>query len=809
MLLRQGRCLGSLGAAAYLIVGCGGSGVGGGSSLSGTENVKSFVIPAGQTVTVSGDTTVNATQNIEIDGTLQIPEGVNVSLMTTGPLVVKGSIVEAPTSQEVQKTQLAKRGSPPPLLTLCGNTVSLGNVASAKGTGIDVVSQNNNDITFSSITAGNGIPSKTAGQAGGNAGNIEIGTPTANDAAIAQGYTFAKTPGNVQGGTVFGGNGGVGYNDPGTVNGQNMVATGTAGGAGSNVNIAAQTTVAVQKIQGGAGGRGGSGTTTPSPAVATGVGQAGLNSVVTTGDGGPGGSVSCKPANTGTTQPGPGEAPGDSTATAQGGGADANGGSSTVTCGLQGADGTGGSGTPWSIPGSIPASAYLASSAGSGGDADNNSVIGGSAGSCTVTDTKGNAVSIPKFQIVIKLAKGGKGYSGTCGLSGAEKGTDGGPGASYSTKGAASNNPTGGDGGAGGSGNPYGHGGAAGTNMDSGTPAGKKGADGAPCTTTSSPPTVTSTVQISQSSISFLCYDPGTGQVFGIGQDGGTTIYVLGTQTNTWIPYMVNGQITAGPNGICVSGGTTRGRRSKRGTPLLYAASYLSNAVLVINESTGSQLASIPMPSGIQGPTAVAFDATSGRLYAAGQTSNGAQDSIVVFDTTNNNAVIGSITVTGPPYALALNPSTNRLYASDILKDFDVVDTKQMKQVSTQVLPDVAYTLAVNPNNGVVFADQYYTSKVVVIDPSSNSITNTLTAGTSPWGMEVDSQRNRLYVANYNYASSNQQPGSLTEIDTNTYQTLFTVQLGLGPTNLAVNESADQIYVADALDSSIVILNGN
>lgn len=564
------------------------------------------------------------------------------------------------------------------------------------------------------------------------------------------------------------------------------------------MNINANSSISIGTVQGGAGGQGGGANATPSPATAPENATA-LSAAVQTGNGGKGGSISYgNLTNSGTTQPGPGGTPGDSEAAAQNGGANAAGGNVNIKCGNQGLNGT--PGTPWSN-GVTPGSTYLSCAAGNGGSADNNSVPGGNGGSCVVTDLNGSPITIPSFTITVSCGKGGKGYSGSCTVAGAGKATNGGLGGNVNTKGVAYTLKVTGDGGDGGSGEPNGTGGAAGTDLISTKPIGKKGVDGTPCHPQG--PTISKTVSLPTSEISYLCYDPGTGLVFGISQGGGDTIYYYNPETDQVGSFTISETIPGAANGLCTNGATTRSGRTKRGTSLLYAASSVSNAVIVINETTGSQVGTIPMVGGSNGPSALAFDATSGRLYA------GAGNAVEVFDTTNNNKLIGTITVTGTPYAFAVNASSNRLYVSDILKDFDVVDTQQMSQVATQVLPDVAYTLAVNPNNGAVFATQFYTAGVLVIDPTSNSVTKTLSVGTSPWGIEVDSQRNRLYVANYNYSSSNQQPGSLTEIDTNSYQTLSTTQLGLGPTNLVVNEGTDQIFVADALDSALVVLNGN
>lgn len=176
------------GTAAYLIAGCGGSGGGGnGGGISGTEDVKSFVIAAGHTVVVNGDLTVHATQNIEIDGTLQIPEGVSVALISDGPFVNKGAIVPATSSEvaSVSDRRLERGGNPPAVFSGAPGSI-FGSIGSPKGTDIDIAINSSGDLYLTSVVAGNGLASTKKGVDGGIGGSVEIGTAKANAASVAK-----------------------------------------------------------------------------------------------------------------------------------------------------------------------------------------------------------------------------------------------------------------------------------------------------------------------------------------------------------------------------------------------------------------------------------------------------------------------------------------------------------------------------------------------------------------------------------------------------------------------------------------------
>jgi YVTN family beta-propeller protein len=82
----------------------------------------------------------------------------------------------------------------------------------------------------------------------------------------------------------------------------------------------------------------------------------------------------------------------------------------------------------------------------------------------------------------------------------------------------------------------------------------------------------------------------------------------------------------------------------------------------------------------------------------------------------------------------------------------------------------------------------------------AQSITATVTAGTSPSAVAVNPVSNRIYVAN---TASN----TVTVIDGAT-NTTATVAVGSGPSALAVNPVTNKIYVANSLGFSVTVIDG-
>ena len=96
------------------------------------------------------------------------------------------------------------------------------------------------------------------------------------------------------------------------------------------------------------------------------------------------------------------------------------------------------------------------------------------------------------------------------------------------------------------------------------------------------------------------------------------------------------------------------------------------------------------------------------------------------------------------------------------------------------------YAVAVNPVTNKVYVANYGSANVTVIDGSDNS-TATIPAGTNPYDVAVNPVTNKIYVAN---RGSN----NVTVID-GTDNSTATVAAGTSPYAVAVNPVTNKIYV--------------
>jgi YVTN family beta-propeller protein len=109
------------------------------------------------------------------------------------------------------------------------------------------------------------------------------------------------------------------------------------------------------------------------------------------------------------------------------------------------------------------------------------------------------------------------------------------------------------------------------------------------------------------------------------------------------------------------------------------------------------------------------------------------------------------------------------------------------------------YSVAVNSVTNKIYVADAGSNSVTVIDGSSES-TATVTVGASPDALAVNPVTNKIYVAN-------RLSGTVTIIDGATNGTV-SVAVGSMPQSVAVNQSTNKIYVANYGDKTVSVIDG-
>ena len=211
----------------------------------------------------------------------------------------------------------------------------------------------------------------------------------------------------------------------------------------------------------------------------------------------------------------------------------------------------------------------------------------------------------------------------------------------------------------------------------------------------------------------------------------------------------------------------------------LYAASFPTDSLLVIDTATTAITATIPVGDF---PEGVAVHPDGTRVYVA----NAIAGTLSVIDALTN-AVIMTIPVGRNPSEMAMNAAGTRLYVSNAGADtVSVIDTATNTVVATVEVGDAPAGLALHPDGAWLYVAVNTDARLVVVDTVINSVVGSVPTGGSsgddaPVGVAVRADGTRAYVVN---SGSN----TLVAIDTVTLRQVATVPVGKYPTSLVLVE---------------------
>ena len=165
----------------------------------------------------------------------------------------------------------------------------------------------------------------------------------------------------------------------------------------------------------------------------------------------------------------------------------------------------------------------------------------------------------------------------------------------------------------------------------------------------------------------------------------------------------------------------------------------------------------------------------------------------------NSQTLLTTVATGSHPAALAINPTTNKLYvANENSNNVTVIDEATD---STATIPAGAYPIAVavNPATNKIYVANQNSNNVTVIDGVSNS-TTVVATGRFPQALAVNSVTNQIFVAN-------RQDNSITAINGSNNMT-FTIPVGDYPSAVAVNSLTNKIYIANLGSNTVTVING-
>jgi YVTN family beta-propeller protein len=242
-------------------------------------------------------------------------------------------------------------------------------------------------------------------------------------------------------------------------------------------------------------------------------------------------------------------------------------------------------------------------------------------------------------------------------------------------------------------------------------------------------------------------------------------------------------------------------------TNTIYAASYDSSAVSIINGTTNRVVGSIDVGDAASDvANDVAVNPTTNTIYVANYDSSTLSvidGTLSVIDGTTNS-VVGSIAVGSEPTSVAVNPTTNTIYAIS----YDSSTLSVIDGATNGVMGSIAMDgaspndVAVNPNTNTIYVAESDSNTVSIINGTTNGVVGSIAMdGASPTSIAVNPTTNTIYVASY-------ESNITSVIDGTTNSVVSTIDVGALPESLAVNPNTNMIYVANSVSDTVSVIDG-
>lgn len=208
--------------------------------------------------------------------------------------------------------------------------------------------------------------------------------------------------------------------------------------------------------------------------------------------------------------------------------------------------------------------------------------------------------------------------------------------------------------------------------------------------------------------------------------------------------------------------------------------------VTVIDGTKNRVLKQIPITTNEgDGLLGIAVDILSDKVYVSNAT-----DSVIDIIDGRTNTLTGTLGVSGGmPTGLSVNPFAHRLYVPLGSDEVEIFDTKTNSYLSTTTVGSADSFAAVNfITNNVYVTDAVTGPSTIGVLTESGAVTTTVPVGDTPYGLDVDPIKNRIYVASTAL-------NTITAIDGKTNTATATVT-NVPATFVAVNYLTEKIYVS-------------
>ncbi|MCX6032114.1 MAG: DUF4397 domain-containing protein [Chloroflexi bacterium] len=239
----------------------------------------------------------------------------------------------------------------------------------------------------------------------------------------------------------------------------------------------------------------------------------------------------------------------------------------------------------------------------------------------------------------------------------------------------------------------------------------------------------------------------------------------------------------AGPKGLAANPAAGR----------VYAASYMSNNLAVINTATNAVERTVP---GIASPNQIAYNPTLNRIYVTNRDSA----SLTVLNAATY-AVEAVVPVGSQPFGVAVNPVTNRVYVANFgSNSLDVVDGLTNSVAAHIGLPNLPTFIAVDTGRNLAYVLTNWSGDVYAVDGSNTARKQIHVNDSGLVGIAYNPILDRIYISSI--------APKVYVYDAATLAPLAEINLPGEPHALAVNTNGNAVFVA-ARGNQLYRIDGN
>ncbi len=291
-----------------------------------------------------------------------------------------------------------------------------------------------------------------------------------------------------------------------------------------------------------------------------------------------------------------------------------------------------------------------------------------------------------------------------------------------------------------------------------------------------------------------VALDEGTQHAF-IVNNLSNTVSVLDLTTAT---LMRTVPVGLSPNAVTVD---TRRRRAIVTNQMLTPSST-AGSISILDTESGRLLRTIKIAGS---PIAVACDEAVGRSFVV--LASGA---IVVIET-SSGVRLATVQVGHAPATMVLDSRQHRLFLTDRKGVVRVLSTRTTRMLMSIRAGQSPFALATDERTGHIFIGDRGTAptRVFMVDGHTGRLLRTvgLAPGLDPLQIVVDVRTRRVFVMNG--GSINRPTGTIVTIDADTGRFVNSTPVGGNPSDIVVESDTQRVYVANADSNSVSVLDAH